>query len=75
MSEVPRDISDFIQVCISIYNTESNNENFKNLIKIIINEINKISDVTQRDKSLKYAKHEILKTKIILPKVNKISHV
>ena len=74
MSDVPRDISDFIQVCISIYNTESNNENFKNLIKIIINKINKVSDITQREKSLKYAKQEILKIKIILPKV-KISHV
>jgi hypothetical protein len=74
MPDVPRDISDFIQVCISIYNTESNNENFKNLIKIIINEINKLSDITQREKSLKYAKQQILKIKIILPKV-KISHV
>ena len=74
MSDIPRDISDFIQVCISIYNTDSNNENFKKLIKIIINEINKLSDITQREKSLKYAKQEILKIKIILPKV-KISHV
>ena len=74
MPDVPRDISDFIQVCISIYNTESNNENFKNLIKIIINEINKLSDITQREKSLKYAKQEILKIKIILPRF-KISHV